>query len=117
MHWKKREDLQDTDKKKIDHIPFCMIINLPKVETILTEGTKYSAKDMNRSFQTEDWRAKWYDHHYAKQVNEIDFKEALEEQGYVHLAYGQLEFIIQELATELWPIVKTQEKGSRETEE
>ena len=91
-----------------------MMINLPKVETTIAEGKQYSAKDMNRSFQTEDWRAKWYDHHYARRVNEIDFREALEEQGGVYFAYGQLELIMQELATALWPIVKTQDKGSRE---
>ena len=65
-----------------------MMINLPKVETITIEGKKYNVKDMSRSLQTEDWRAKWYDHHYAMQVNEIDFKEALEEQGGVSFAYG-----------------------------
>ena len=30
---KKERRLQDTNKNKIDHIPLCMMINLPKVET------------------------------------------------------------------------------------
>ena len=98
--------MQDTNKNKIDHIPLCMMTNLPKVELIQTEGKKYNAREMNMSFQKEDWKAKWFDHYYAEQVNEIDFKEALEQQGDVHFAYGQLEFIMQELATELWPITK-----------
>ena len=76
-----------------------MMIHLPKVETIQAEEKKYSARDINRSFQTEDWRAKWFDQNYTKQVNDIDFKDALEQQGYVHFVYGQLEFIMQELAT------------------
>ena len=87
-----------------------MMINLPKVEMIQAEGKQYSAKDKNRSFQTEDWRAKWYDHHYALQVKGIDFKKVSEEQGNVYFAYGHLEFIVQELAAEFWPIMKTQEK-------
>ena len=102
----KREDMQDNNKNKIDHIPLCLMINLPKIEIIKPDSKTYSAKDMNMSFQNEDWRAKWFDHQYSEQVKEIDFKEALEQQGDVHFAYGQLEFIMQELATELWPVTK-----------
>ena len=101
---KKREDLQDNNKQKIDHIPLCLMINLPKVESIKTDSKTYSTRDMNMSFQNEDWRAKWFDHKYVEQINGIDFKEAIETQGDVHFAYGQLEFIMQETATEIWPI-------------
>ena len=96
----------DNNKQKIDHIPLCLMINLPAVEVNKSDGKTYNVKDMNMSFQYEDWRAKWFDNQYANQVNEIDFKEALEQQGDVHFVYGQLEFIMQELATELWPITK-----------
>ena len=113
---KKREDMQDNNKHRIDHIPLCLMINLPKVEIMKPDSKSYSTKDMNMSFQYCDWRAKWFDHKYAEQVNGIDFKEALEQQGDVQYAYGQLEFIMQEIATEIWPATKDAKKEEEKEE-
>ena len=108
--------MTDTNKSKVDHIPLCMIISLPKVEVKELEGKKHSVRDMSLSFQAEDWRAQWFDHHYARQVDEMDFKEALQEQGDVYFAYNQFERVMQELATDLWPVMKKTEQKDKEGE-
>ena len=56
-----------------------MMINLPKIENRKLEGKPYNVRDMKVFLQTEDWRAQWIDHHFAKQVNKMYFEEALQE--------------------------------------